>query len=148
MSRTSPVAWYVLIIMLPLPLRRSTMMYQLVFILVYCLHFTVASSAFGAFHFRSHLCVRFRCGLIIRSYPLGKFVDRLQHIDFSPCCYPSYRALTFTLVGLSPTEHTSLTWTHNRTCAIYAYGSSMKYLLVCWVNHYLAIWLSLTCLIF
>ena len=27
-------------------------------------------------------------------------------------CHPSYRALTFTLAGLSPAEHTSLRWTH------------------------------------
>ena len=109
--------------MLPLLLRRSAKMCQLVFSLTCCLHFTVASSAFGASHFRSHLCVCFRCGLIIRTYPLGKLVDGLQHLDLSPCCHPSYRALTFTLVGLSPTEHTSLGWTHTRTCGTTAYGS-------------------------
>ena len=51
------------------------------------------------FHFRGHLCVRFCCGLIIRSYPIGKCVGRLQHLGFPPCCYPSYRVLTPTLVG-------------------------------------------------
>lgn len=50
-------------------------------------------------HFRGHFCVRFRCGLITRSYPCGKCVGRLQHLGFPPCCYPSYRVLTFTLVG-------------------------------------------------
>ena len=25
-------------------------------------------------------------------------------------CHPNYRALTFTLAGLSPAEHTSLSW--------------------------------------
>src|SRR5215472_603362 len=34
------------------------------------------------------------------------FVDRLQKFGFPPLCYPSYKALTFTLVGLSPTKHT------------------------------------------
>ncbi|MFP3023979.1 MAG: hypothetical protein ACEY3K_14285, partial [Wolbachia sp.] len=32
---------------------------------------------------------------------------------FPPYCYPSYRTPTFILVGLSPTEHTYLFWTHS-----------------------------------
>ena len=43
------------------------------------------------------------------------FVDRFRKFDFSPLRYPSYKVLTFTLVGLSPTEHTSFSWTHFRT---------------------------------
>jgi hypothetical protein len=50
--------------------------------------------------FRSHLCVHFHYGLISRTYPIDKFVGRLQHLGFPPCCYPSYRKLTFVLVGL------------------------------------------------
>jgi hypothetical protein len=43
------------------------------------------------------------------------FVDRFRKFGFSPLRYPSYKVLTFTLVGLSPTEHTSFSWTHFRT---------------------------------
>ena len=35
------------------------------------------------------------------------FVDRFRKFGFSPLRYPSYKVLTFTLVGLPPTEHTS-----------------------------------------
>src|ERR1035441_7117486 len=33
-------------------------------------------------------------------------------LSFLPSCYSSYRAWTFTPVGLSPTVHASLRWTH------------------------------------
>ena len=36
------------------------------------------------------------------------FVDRLHALRFLRACDPGYRALTFTLVGLPPTEHISL----------------------------------------
>src|SRR5208337_2254277 len=36
------------------------------------------------------------------------FVDRLHALRFLRACDPSYRALTFTLVGLPPTGHISL----------------------------------------
>src|SRR5712671_2798299 len=36
------------------------------------------------------------------------FVDRLHALRFLRACDPSYRALTFTLMGLLPTEHISL----------------------------------------
>ncbi len=39
-------------------------------------------------------------------------VDGLQRLDFASRCHPSYRALAFTLAGLSPAEHASLDWTH------------------------------------
>ncbi|WP_395460291.1 hypothetical protein [Wolbachia endosymbiont (group B) of Myelois circumvoluta] len=42
-------------------------------------------------------------------------VGRLQHFAFPPHCYPSYRTSTFILVGLPPTEHTCLLWTHNQS---------------------------------
>ena len=40
--------------------------------------------------------------------PEDGFVSRLQVIGFPPPCCSSYRVLTFTLVGLSPTERASL----------------------------------------
>ena len=35
---------------------------------------------------------------------------------FPPACHPSYGASALTPAGLTPAEHISLTWTHNRTC--------------------------------
>src|SRR5262245_12163587 len=77
--------------------------------------FTVAGSASGAPHFRGHLCVRLRYGLETRPHPTDEAVERLQKVGFPSPCSPSYRALAFPLVGLPPTEHASLSWTHNRT---------------------------------
>ena len=80
-----------------------------------CLRPTAAGSTFEAIHFRGHLCVRLHYDLLLRPHPKGEFVGRLQRLDHSPCCYPSYRFWTFNLAGLTPAEHTSLCWTHNRT---------------------------------
>jgi len=77
--------------------------------------FTVAGSASGAPHLRGHLCVRLRYGLETRPHPMDEAVERLQKVGFPSPCSPSYRALTFPLVGFPPTEHTSLRWTHHRT---------------------------------
>lgn len=79
-------------------------MFQSVFIYTCCLRSTVANSALGITHFRGHLCVCFRCGLMTRCYPKGNLVGGLRHLGFSPCRHPSYRALTFPLAGLSPAE--------------------------------------------
>jgi hypothetical protein len=78
--------------------------------------FTVAGSASGAAHFRGHRCVRLRYSLETRHHPADGAVERLQRVGFPSPCAPSYRALAFPLVGLPPTEHASLSWTHNRTC--------------------------------
>src|ERR1700675_1722988 len=61
-------------------------------------------------------------GPVTRSLPWGDFVDRLQSFSFHHLCYPNYGALTFTPAGLSPAEHASLRWTHNRTCRFPASG--------------------------
>src|SRR5260370_6097121 len=61
---------------------------------------------------RVHLCY----GPVTRSLPKEDFVDRLQSFCFHHLCYPNYGALTSTPAGLSPAEHASLRWTHNRTC--------------------------------
>ena len=78
--------------------------------------FPVAGSASGAAHFRGHLCVRLRYSLETRPHPTDEAVERLQKVGFPSPCSPSYRALAFPLVGFPPTEHASLSWTHNRTC--------------------------------
>ena len=80
-----------------------------------CLRPPVAGSAFEATHFRGHRCVHLRYGLVTRNLPTGGFVDRLQDLGLPPPCYPSYGALTLTPAGLTPAEHASLRWTHNRT---------------------------------
>jgi hypothetical protein len=60
---------------------------------------------------RVHFCY----GPVTRNLPSGGFVDRLRRF----CChlprYPNYRALTSAPAGLSPAEHASLHWTHNRS---------------------------------
>src|ERR1700682_5587841 len=61
---------------------------------------------------RVHLCY----GPVTHSLPWGDLVDRLQSFSFHHLCYPNYGALTSTPAGLSPAEHASLHWTHNRTC--------------------------------
>ncbi len=81
-----------------------------------------SSSASEASNFRGHLCVHSRYGLVTRSLPFDGCVNRLQDFGFPPPCYPSYRALAFTLAGLTPTEQTSLRWTHNRACSFPAHG--------------------------
>src|ERR1035438_10470863 len=59
--------------------------------------------------------VYFCYGPVTRSLPWGDLVDRLQSFSFHHLCYPNYGALTSTPAGLSPAEHASLRWTHNRT---------------------------------
>jgi hypothetical protein len=80
-----------------------------------CLRPSVAGSTLGSTHFRGHLRVHFRYGPMTRSLPEGDLVDRLQDLGFPPSCYPTTGRLTFAPAGLSPAEHTSLYWTHNRT---------------------------------
>jgi len=40
------------------------------------------------------------------------FVDRLHALRFLRACDPSYRALTFTLVGLPPLDTSAFSWTY------------------------------------
>ena len=67
---------------------------------------------------RVHFCY----GPVTRGLPWGDLVDRLQSFSFHHLCYPNYGALTSTPAGLSPAEHASLRWTHNRTCRFPASG--------------------------
>ncbi len=81
-----------------------------------CLRPSVEGSTFGIYS-RGHLCVYSRYGPMTRGLPYGDRVGRLHELGFPLPCYPSYRALISTLAGLTPAEHASLDWTHNR-----AYG--------------------------
>src|SRR3954451_19866592 len=67
---------------------------------------------------RVHCCY----GPVTRNLPTGDLVDRLRRFCFHLLRYPNYGALTSTPAGLSPAEHASLTWTHNRTCGFPASG--------------------------
>ena len=87
-----------------------------------CLRPTVGGSAFGATHFRGHFCIYCRYGPVTRRLPKEDVVDRLQSFGFPPPCYPNYEASVLAPAGLSPAEHASLRWTHNRTCGFPAYG--------------------------
>src|ERR1700680_1154468 len=71
---------------------------------------------------RVHFCY----GPVTRGLPWGDLVDRLQSFSFHHLCYPNYGALTFTPAGLSPAEHASLRWTHNRTGRFPASSSRTK----------------------
>ena len=62
---------------------------------------TVAGSAPGYIHFRGHLRVRSRYGLVIRNHPSDGVVDRLQSLGLPPLCYPSYEA-SDSCLGRSP----------------------------------------------
>jgi hypothetical protein len=77
----------------------------------------------GVSAFRGQICVYFRYGPMTCSpFLKNGFVDRFRKFGFSPLRYPSYKVLTFTLMGLSPTEHTSFSWTHFRTAGFPQYG--------------------------
>ena len=93
--RASPVAWRVLVTVLPLSPRRSGVSCQPAYDSPYCLHPTVAGSALGATHFRGHIHVHCRYGPVTRGLPKGDPVDRLQDFGFPPPCYPNYRAPDF-----------------------------------------------------
>src|SRR5215831_19129874 len=69
--------------------------------------------------------VRLRYGLVTRRHPSDGVVGRLQNLDLSRSCYPSYGAPTLTPVGLSPTERASLRWTHS-DCFLEIYAPAMS----------------------
>ncbi|CAD6561311.1 hypothetical protein LMG28727_07392 [Paraburkholderia kirstenboschensis] len=84
---------------------------------------TVAGSAFGSLHFRGHIHVHLHYGPMTRTSP-----RRRSSIGFRVLVsrHPAIQAtelLTSTPAGLSPAEHASLSWTHNRTCRSPASGS-------------------------
>ena len=113
--RASPVAQHVLVTVLSLPPRRGEQPSRSVFGWSFCVRPSVAGSALGDTHFRGHNAFTFVTARWLVSLPKEDFVDRLQSFCFHHLCYPNYGALTSTPAGLSPAEHASLRWTHNRT---------------------------------
>src|SRR5689334_1183441 len=71
-------------------------------------------------------------------------LDFRGSVSFPPG-YPSYRTLTFVLVGLTPTEYTSLRWTYvgNSSC-LYSWGYTLSgRLLDDGVGHRSSSWVAL-----
>ena len=61
-----------------------------------------------------------------RSPSTDGFVDGLQGFGLPPPCRPATGLLTVTPVGLAPTEHVSLSWTHNLECRSLADWDSLE----------------------
>ena len=98
-----------------------------------CLHPQIVGSASRVFRLRGHLCVYFRYGLVTCSSPIMVTLS----IDFSNsvtllAAIQATGLLAFTLTGLSPAEHTSLSWTYKmvRNFTTRASQSNLKYLLL------------------
>src|SRR5258706_286416 len=93
---------------------------------------TLSSSAYGCgldprgYSFSRPQCVHCCYGPVTRNPPSGGLVDRLRRFCFHLLRYPNYGALTSSPAGLSPAEHASLHWTHNRTCRFPASGSRTR----------------------
>src|SRR5437879_807050 len=73
-----------------------------------CLHPAPKISAFGATIFRGYFAFTFVTTRWLAHHPEDGFVNRLKRFGFPLPLYPSYEVLTFPSVGLSPTEHISL----------------------------------------
>jgi hypothetical protein len=112
MRRASPVARCILVIVLPLPPRQSVPPHRSVGDVPCCLRPNNGGSAsevkVSGSPVRS-LSLRPNDSLTIPRMALS--IDFQGSVSFPPG-YPSYRTLTFALVGLTPTEYTSLRWTY------------------------------------
>jgi len=97
---------------------------------LYCLRPQIAGSASRVFRLRGHLCVYLRYGLVTCSSP---FIVTLS-IDFrgSVTLLSAIQAtglLALTLTGLTPAEHTSLSWTYNTVRKFVSQGHHLKTLI-------------------
>jgi len=82
----------------------------------------LASSAFGAWHFRGHLLcsVSLQFGDLLPSLIDG-FVDRLQDFGFpAPSLSQATGPLTFALAGLTLAEYARLIWAHKEKCLFWS----------------------------
>src|SRR5258707_9907186 len=77
-----------------------------------CLRPKSEGSAFGFQYFRGHMgSLALRPATRSPSLKMVLSIG-LRILSFLPSCYSSYGAWTLTPVGLSPTVHASLRWTH------------------------------------
>ena len=112
-SRASPVAWYVLVTMLSLsPRWNRTNDASLVYL--YCLHLQIAGSTSRVYSITrppmrlltlrpGNLLITLKVTLSIDFRDLVTLLSAIQATGL----------LASTLTGLTPAEHTSLSWTHN-----------------------------------
>jgi len=117
-----------------LPRWNSTNVSQPVFVCLYCLRLQIAGSTSRVFRLRGHLCVYFRYGLITCSSPF--MMTLLIGFRDLVTLLPAIQAtglLAFTLTGLSPVEHTSLSWTH-KLVRNFATRASQQSLLILNIN--------------
>src|SRR4029453_14314545 len=110
--RASPVARCILVIVLPLPPRQSVSPHRSVGDGPCSLRPINGGSASEVKSFGVTCAFAFVTAQWLARHPKDGFVDRLPGFSFLPPGYPSYRTLTFVLVGLTPTEYTSLRWTY------------------------------------
>ena len=91
-----------------------------------CLRPTVAGSALGATHFRGHIRVHSRYGPVTCDLPKGDLSIGFRILVSRHPAIRTTGLLTLAPAGLSPAEHASLRWTHNRTCRFPASGSRTR----------------------
>ena len=91
-----------------------------------CLRPPVVGSAFGATHFRGHFCVYCRYGPVTRRLPRETLSIGFRVLVSRHPAIQTTGLLTLAPAGLSPAEHASLRWTHNRTCRFPASGSRTR----------------------
>ena len=109
----SPVARHVLATVLSLPPRRSDVPHRSARVMPCCLRPNLEGSASGVHLFRGHLWVHSRYGPVTCS-PSQGWLCRSASSGFvsSTDAIQATGLLTVALVGLTPTEHASLCWTH------------------------------------
>ena len=91
-----------------------------------CLRPPVAGSAFGATHFRGHIRVYFITARRLVVSPRETLSIGFRVLVSRHPAIQTTGRLTFAPAGLSPAEHASLRWTHNRTGRFPASGSRTR----------------------
>src|SRR5680860_1705815 len=78
-----------------------------------CLHLQIAGSTSRVFRLRGHLCVylRLRPGNLLITHKVTLLIDFSNSVTLITAIQAT-GLLTFTLTGLTPAEHTSLSWTY------------------------------------
>src|ERR1017187_2299707 len=125
--RASPVAPCILVIVLPLPPRQSVPPHQSVCDVPCSLRPISGGSASGVRVSGSpvrSLSLRPNDSLTIPRMALS--IDFRSSVSFPPG-YPSYRTPTFVLVGLTPTEYTSLGWTYAGNSSFLCFSGYSSY---------------------
>ena len=110
----SPVARHALVTVLPLTTPPEWQAASSARALSCCLRPEREGSASGIILYRGHHWVHLRCGPVTRSPSHGWLRRSASSGSFPPRMRPKLRRfLTLPPVGLSPTEHASLSWTHS-----------------------------------